>query len=275
MEAAAAMRADTSAVRAVSVLWALWQWSKVQLRAYRDVAPLAGLAFAWWRRYAAERQLREGHFMEQCTFLMVNVEGLRKDVATRVSVPTLFSRTLRELTFHNAQMAKIINEAAARTTKRWPFLSLRSEGWLVMANINAHILEVCSSWGHAAAFCGQEVEIVEVIYALVNDRTTTSRRQLRVYLVPASQLRALPPEDELDLRRGSRRSAYTILQKMAALYTPPPTDEHTLADNGVTSGLSSGMGRTWLVVPKAAGAAACSASAPSPVGAGLAIQSAL
>ncbi len=54
-----------------------------------------------------------------------------------------------------------------------------------MANINAHLMEICGAFGHAAAACGRQVEIVEFLYALVNDRTTTSRQQLRVYVVKA------------------------------------------------------------------------------------------
>lgn len=232
---------------------ALWQWVKQRLRAYRDVAPLVGLAYAWWSRHAAEAELREGRFMQQCTFLLVDVEGLRKTNSEleRVTVPTLFSRTLRALVFENAQMAKLVSDAAARTTPSSPLLSLGSGNWLVMANINAHILEVCGAYGHTAAICGHEVDAVEVLYALVNDRETKSRQQLRVYLVRESQLRELPAEEALDLRRNSRRSAFSILQKMAAVYRPPPDHIRAkLADPGVTSGLPSGMGRTWICFPR-------------------------
>lgn len=231
----------------------LWRWTKVQFRRYRDVAPLAALAYAWWRRKSDERDLMQGRFMEQCTFLMVNVDGLRRDGSLDVGVPTLFTRSLREITFNNPQMAKLISEAAKHTTMENPFLPLGTQDWLVMANINAHILEVCGAFGHTAALCGHPVEIVEVLFALVNDVTTTSRHQLRVYLVREDQLRNLPPSFELDLRRGSRKNAYAILQKMAASYRPPngilQNDRH-LADAGVTSGLAGSMGRTWLVFPR-------------------------
>merc|ERR1712232_830056 len=111
----------------------------------------------------------------------------------RVTVPTLFSRTLRQLMFENEQMVELVSEGATRTTHDAPLLELGKGGWLVMANINAHLMETCCAVGHTAAGCGHDVVIEEVLYGLVRDRTTTSRDQLRVYVVRESQLRQLPP----------------------------------------------------------------------------------
>lgn len=231
------------------------RWAKQRMRAYRDIAPLAGLAYAWWLRQKSRQALREGKLMQLCTFLYVDVDGLRHDyphlTMGKVSLQTLFSRTLQSLVFHNAEMANLVREAAARTTENEPILRFYSSGWLVMASINAHVLETCGSVGHVAAMTGNEVDMTEVIFALVNDRTTTSRQQLRVYMVQERQLRALPAESELDLRRDSRSSAYRILQKMAAQYQAPSEELiRRIGDMGTTAGLPSGMGRTWLCYPR-------------------------
>jgi len=233
-----------------------------QIRTYREVAPLIGLAFALWKRWQwhvqareASEALRHGRFMQQCAVLLVNLDGLRKPadpmhVAPHVSVPMLFSRTLRTLMFENEQMVDLVSEAASRATAESPLLDLGAEGWLVMANINAHLMEACGTFGHVAAACGQRVNIVEFIFGLVNDLTTTSRQQLRVYVVKESDLRRLPLEEELDLRRGSGRSAFSVLRCMAARYKPPaesPFERHRVAS--ISSGLPSGMGRTWLTFP--------------------------
>merc|ERR1711920_1126003 len=159
-------------------------------------------------------------------------------------------------------MMELVSEAANRTTRETPLLELGDGGWLVMANINAHLMETCCAFGHTAAVCGHEVMIEEFLYGIVRDRNTTSRDQIRVYVVKESQLRSLPNADELDLSRGSRKNAYSVLQAMAAAYDPPEEGSISaprgniggyggkLANVGITTGLPSGMGRTWLVFPK-------------------------
>ena len=103
------------------------------------------------------------------------------------------------------------------------------------------VQEACCSLGHVAAACGNKVNVVEFIYGLVarrvrrsckeghsriylyiyiyqfppissgaaqvNDRTTTNRQQLRVYVIREKDLQNLPERMELDLRRSSFRSA--------------------------------------------------------------------
>lgn len=241
----------------------LWQSVSQQIRMYREVAPLIGLAFALWKRWQwhmkareASEALRQGRFMQQCAVLLVNLDGLRKpadpaDVVPQVSVPMLFSRTLRTLMFENEQMVELVSEAASQATDESPLLELGADGWLVMANINAHLMEACGTFGHVAAACGRSVEIVEFIFGLVNDRTTTSRQQLRVYIVKESDLRQLPEVEDLDLRRGSGRNAFSVLRCMAARYKPPADssrERHRVAS--ISSGLPSGMGRTWLTFPQ-------------------------
>eukprot|EP00933_Yihiella_yeosuensis_P073533 TRINITY_DN82248_c0_g1_i1.p1 TRINITY_DN82248_c0_g1~~TRINITY_DN82248_c0_g1_i1.p1 ORF type:complete len:298 (-),score=46.83 TRINITY_DN82248_c0_g1_i1:67-960(-) len=245
---------------ALSNVKILWKWLLSRIRLYREVAPLAGLAYWLWKRRQWQKQLqeaaaelREGRFMQQCTLLLVDVDGLRKtaDPSSRISVPTLFSRTLRSLLFENRNMVELVTEAANRATVKNPLLDLGADGWLVMANINAHLMESFGAFGHLAAACGHSVEIVEFLFGLVNDRTTTSRHQLRVYVVKESALRNLPPAEALDLSRGSSRSAFYILQAMAAAYRPPPEDlGHRHRVVTPTHGLPSGMGRTWLTFPK-------------------------
>ncbi|CAE8612256.1 unnamed protein product, partial [Polarella glacialis] len=121
-----------------SVLRLLWHWLSRQLRHYREVAPLAGLAYALWKRRQASAAVREGRFMQQCTVLLVDVDGLRKTGApSRVSVPTLFSKTLRALMFENHQMVELVSKAANCATADSPLLELGDDvGRLVMANIN-------------------------------------------------------------------------------------------------------------------------------------------
>lgn len=119
-----------------------------------------------------------------------------------------------------------------------------------MANINAHLMEALGSSGHAAAACGFPVRVVEFLYALVNDRTTKSRQQLRVYVVRESDLRNIPEAAALDLRRSSHRNAYGVLQSMARSYSVPPPQMRKHNVLGMTSGLPSAMGRTWLTFPQ-------------------------
>ncbi|CAJ1439442.1 unnamed protein product [Effrenium voratum] len=162
------------------------------LRRYREVASVGGLVYALWQRRqwkrAAEEAcaaVRAGRFMEQCSFLLVNVDGLKKgaNMASTVSVQTLFTRTLKSLMFDNENMVDRVSRASERATPGAPLLELGSDAWLVMANLNAHLMEACCSYGHVAAACGTPVNVVEFIYGLVNDRTTTSRQQLRVYVI--------------------------------------------------------------------------------------------
>lgn len=264
-----AVDAHALAVNSLSMMHLIWGWAKRQLHSYRELAPILALGYAYWRRRAAASALREGRIMHLCTVILVDVDGLRRVAGAnasvdRVTVPTLFSRTLRTLMFDNEHMVELVSEAARRTTREAPLLELGTRGWLVMANINAHLMETCCAFGHAAAVCGHDVEIVEVLYGLVHDRTTTSRDQLRVYVVKESQLRALPAAPELDLGRGSRRNAYSVLCAMANAYEPPMKATHSgLADAGITTGLPSGMGRTWLVFPKGIQAGAARPSIPS------------
>eukprot|EP00913_Durusdinium_trenchii_P004734 g4396.t1 len=56
---------------------ALGRLARNYLRRYRDVAPVAGLLYALWQRRKWQHQaelaaaaVREGRFMEQCTFLL-------------------------------------------------------------------------------------------------------------------------------------------------------------------------------------------------------------
>jgi len=245
------------AVSSLACARAWWGWVWQRLRAYREVAPLAGVAYALWKRRASQAALRQRHFMQQCTVLLVDIEGLRKrtELVERVSTPTLFSRTLRSMMFENEQMVELVTAAARRATPESPLLELGPNGWLVMANINAHLMETLGAIGHTAAACGRSVEIVEFLFALVNDRTTASRRQLRVYLVQEQALRDLPSAGDLDLRRGSSKRAYAVLRAMASFYRPQAEEHgerHKVA--GISTGLPSGMGRTWLVYPRVAGA---------------------
>ncbi|CAJ1342582.1 unnamed protein product [Effrenium voratum] len=225
------------------------------LRRYREVASVAGLLCALWQRRQwmrtrarAAAAVRAGRFMEQCTFLLVNVEGMMKDAnpASTVSVQTLFSRTLKSLMFDNEKMVELVSQAAERATPVAPLLELGSDAWLVMANLNAHLMEACCSRGHVAAACGTPVHVVEFIYGLVNDRTTNSRQQLRVYVIRERDLRNLPEAKDLDLRRCSFKSAYSVLRIMAFSYQAPALYHNVLS---MTSGLPSGMGRTWLTFP--------------------------
>lgn len=232
---------------------ALWWWIKRQLHTYKEVAPLIGLAYALWRRRTAAVALQEGRFMQQCTFILVDTQGLLKSeskVLRYVTVPTLFSRTLRALMFDNAQLVERVSEAAGCTTAAAPLLELGALGTYVMANINAHLMEICNAAGHAAAACGQDIEIIKVLFGLVNDRTTSARRQLRVYVVKETQLRSLPSEEQLDLQRASRKNAYAMLRAMAAACHEEAAEVDSEINLGITTGLPSGMGRTWLVVPK-------------------------
>eukprot|EP00439_Symbiodinium_sp_Y106_P061501 s3585_g9.t1 len=194
-------------------LRALWSVVRPPLVRYREIAPAAGLIYAIWQRRQWQKQtelqalaVREGRFMEQCSILLVNLEGLT--CGANLSSTTLF-------------IVRIL-WAFARATPSQPLLELGGDGWLVMANINAHLMEALGSSGHAAAACGFPVRVVEFLYALVNDRTTKSRQQLRVYVVRESDLRNIPEAAALDLRRSSHRNAYGVLQSMARSYSVPP-----------------------------------------------------
>eukprot|EP00435_Cladocopium_sp_Y103_P069426 s200_g33.t1 len=189
---AAAAAATLAAPSKWQRLVALARLVRDQLRRYREVAPVAGLLYAMWQRRQwqwqasqAAKAVRDRRFMELCTFLLVNVDGLKRgaDASTTISVQTLFTRTLRSLMFDNEQMVELVSQAAEKAVPTAPLLELGGDGWLVMANINAHLMEATCSYGHVAAACGNPVNVVEFIYGLVNDRTTTSRQQLRVYVV--------------------------------------------------------------------------------------------
>lgn len=260
-----------------TLLAGLVRWLWHQLRSYRDWAPLVTLLYAVWKRRSAVAAIREGRFMQQCSVIFLDVDGMRRVPASleacgeatatttsRISTPTLFTRTLRALMFDNEQMVDLVSRAAARTTPDSPMLDLGADGWLVMANINAHIMEACGTFGHVAAACGHAVDAVEFIYCIVNDRTTTSRQQLRIYVVRESQLRHLPPLGEMDLQRGSWTRAYYVLRTMVALYRPPPANvQSSQRHRSITSGLPEGrLGRTWLCFPVAGGDALLS-RAPS------------
>ena len=87
----------------------------------------------------------------------MNVEGLRKgaDHSKSISVQTLFTRTLRSLMFDNEcrektslsayckprNMVDLVSQAAEKALPQAPLLELGGDGWLVMANINAHLME--------------------------------------------------------------------------------------------------------------------------------------
>lgn len=88
----------------------------------------------------------------------VNVDGLRKgaDHSKCISVQTLFTRTLRSLMFDNEcpaelrltcltcgprNMVELASQAAEKALPQAPLLELGADGWLVMANINAHLME--------------------------------------------------------------------------------------------------------------------------------------
>lgn len=143
----------------------------------------------------------------------------------------------------------LVSQAAEKAVPAAPLLELGGDGWLVMANINAHLMEATCSYGHVAAACGNPVNVVEFLYGLVNDRTTTSRQQLRVYVVREKDLQNLPESLELDLRRSSFRSAFSVLQSMARSYTAPPPGFRQHNALSMTTGLPSAMGRTWLTFP--------------------------
>ncbi|CAE7253183.1 unnamed protein product, partial [Symbiodinium microadriaticum] len=208
----------------IPYLRALWSVVRPPLVRYREIAPAAGLIYAIWQRRQWQKQtelqalaVREGRFMEQCSILLVNLEGLTcgANLSSTVSIQTLFTRTLRSLMFDNEKMVELVSDAAEKVSPSQPLLELGADGWLVMANINAHLMEALGSSGHAAAACGFPVRVVEFLYALVNDRTTKSRQQLRVYVVRESDLRNIPEAAALDLRRSSHRNAYGVLQSMA------------------------------------------------------------
>lgn len=258
----AAVAAVAAATLAAPSKWqrlvALARLVRDQLRRYREVAPVAGLLYALWQRRQwqwqasqAAKAVRDRHFMELCTFLLVNVDGLKRgaDASTTISVQTLFTRTLRSLMFDNEQMVDLVSQAAEKAVPAAPLLELGGDGWLVMANINAHLMEATCSYGHVAAACGNPVNVVEFLYGLVNDRTTTSRQQLRVYVVREKDLQNLPESLELDLRRSSFRSAFSVLQSMARSYTAPPPGFRQHNALSMTTGLPSAMGRTWLTFP--------------------------
>ncbi|CAK9108220.1 Hypothetical protein SCF082_LOCUS50345 [Durusdinium trenchii] len=239
---------------------ALGRLARNYLRRYRDVAPVAGLLYALWQRRKWQHQaelaaaaVREGRFMEQCTFLLVNLDGLKKgaDFSSTISVQTLFTRTLRSLMFDNEKMVELVSQAAEKASPSAPLLELGGDGWLVMANINAHLMEACCTYGHVAAACGNSVNVVQFLYGLVNDRTTTNRQQLRVYVIREKDMQNLPERLELDLRRSSFKSAFSVLQSMAASYTAPPPGFRLRNALSMTTGLPSAMGRTWMTFPAA------------------------
>ena len=49
-----------------------------------------------------------------------------------------------------------------------PHVRLSANLRLVMANINAHLMEAACTYGHVAAACGNSVNVVEFLYGLVS-----------------------------------------------------------------------------------------------------------
>ena len=49
--------------------------------------------------------------------------------------------------FDNEKMVELVSQAAERATPVAPLLELGSDAWLVMANLNAHLMEACCSRG--------------------------------------------------------------------------------------------------------------------------------
>ena len=125
---------------------AFWSLVRPPLLRYREIAPAAGLLYAVWKRRQWQRQaelaakaVREGRFMEQCSLLLVNVEGLLKgaNLSATVSIQTLFTRTLRSLMFDNEKMVELVSEAGGGwgcSSRKAPTANLfKGAFWYVMS----------------------------------------------------------------------------------------------------------------------------------------------
>ena len=234
-----------------ALLLAKEMWERVEFL----LLPVGGSLFSLWQRRRKQREdaaaLRAESFRDQCSVLLVNFDGMRSSCqdGNVVALATLFSRTLRDLLFDNEALLDLVTSAAKRAEEGGgALLPLGEDSWMVLAQINAHLCEVCSVAGNIASVMGQPIERREMIFGLCNDVGSAGRRQLRVYVIPEDQLRQLPVAEDLNLERKSWRRAFQVAQEMAAGYVPP--DEDIRGQQAKVTAreqkLPSGMARTWF-----------------------------